>query len=38
MVGDDANELNYQNFAIRHGILMNSSGGFYQHGKSYGRR
>jgi hypothetical protein len=38
MVGDDANELNHQNFAARHGILMNSNGGFYQHGKSYGSR
>jgi hypothetical protein len=30
MVGDDANELNHRNFAARHGILMNSNGGFYQ--------
>jgi hypothetical protein len=36
MVGDDANELNHQNFAARHGILMNSDDGFYQHRKSYG--
>jgi hypothetical protein len=38
MMGDDANELNHRNFAARRGILMNSNGGFYQHGKSYGRR
>ena len=29
-------ELNHQNFAASHGVLMNSNGGFYQHGKSYG--
>jgi hypothetical protein len=36
MVGDDVTELNHQNFAALHGVLMNSNGGFYQHGKSYG--
>jgi hypothetical protein len=29
------NELNHRSFAARLGVLMNSNGGFYQHGKSY---
>ena len=30
-------ELNQQNIAASHGVLMNSNGGVYQHGKSYGK-
>jgi hypothetical protein len=36
MEGGNVFELNHQNFAASHGVLMNSNGGFYQHGKSYG--
>jgi hypothetical protein len=36
MVGDDVTEPNHRNFAARHGLLMNSIGGFYDHGKSFG--
>ena len=36
MEGGDLHELNDQNFAASHGVLMNSNGGFYLRGKSYG--
>ena len=35
MVGEHVNELHQLYFASRHGFLVNSNDGFYQHGKSY---
>ena len=36
MEGGDVNELHWLYFADQHAVLVNSNGGFYQRGKSYG--
>jgi hypothetical protein len=36
MAEDHSNELHKLNFVSRHGVLVNSNDGFYQHGKSFG--
>ena len=36
MAGDDINEVHRLYFANKHAVLVNSNGGFYQRGKSYG--